>query len=155
MLWVFSKVLLSNTSCSIIRLRFSFLCRLKPLIGSLLNSHSSAPPLHSLHLVSTGGTACGVALRSCLHRLPPRSIRSRTVEWSRCHSGRQRWPLPYMQWCQCPLPGPGCTLSSSPLLHNLLEGSPAAPGSGGHRRWQWGLSGELQCHYLEEMTDTC
>uniref|UniRef100_A0A3Q4GWJ8 Zmp:0000001267 n=1 Tax=Neolamprologus brichardi TaxID=32507 RepID=A0A3Q4GWJ8_NEOBR len=104
--------------------------------------------------VATGGTACKASLHTGLHPPPPHSTLSRTEGWSRCRSGPPRWPQPCRLWYQCPLPAPGCTLSSSPRRRSSLGGIPGVAGSGAHRRLQWGRSEELQCHYLVKVTKT-
>lgn len=146
---VYVWVLLSKSSWSITLLQFSSLYRWKSLTCFWIYLHNSAPLSRSHPPVTTGGRACEAALHLCLHPLPLRSILSRIEEWPQCHSGPRRWPQPCKQWCLCLLPGPGCRLLSSPHHRSSLEGIPGAAGSGGHRRWQWALSGELQYHYLE------
>lgn len=117
--------------------------------------HPDSFALPSRHPVVIGGTACGVALQLHPRPLPPHSILSMTEEQPRCHSGPQRWPLPCRLWCPCPPPGPGCTLLSSPGRRSSQGGTRGAAGSAGRRRWRWGQSGVLQCHYLEEKNGNC
>lgn len=140
----------SDGSLWITQFQSSSLCH-SVLTGHLTCQECLCPPYHSRHHLVIDGTTCEVALQPRPRLLLPRCTISTTEVQPQCRSGPQRSPLPCKLWCLCPHQGPGCTLLSSPGRRSSRGGTPGAAGSAGRRRWQWGQSEVLQCHYLTKI----